>query len=228
MSFSTDLYVGERTIGNGVVTDPPRGGNSGEVIFGQLHGRFYETNLRGRLYMGGMTITSISNATFNLTTTGVTATPIIGLWNPATSTVDLVVLQAYLGISITNATNTGPGPFVWMYGTGNSVISTGSTGLNGRTMLASSTGKFYPGTALTGMTSTLAILRGSGLHGGSSANFSFVGTAVGQATVGVAAYELIDGGIIVPPGGVLSLQSAATGVAHSAVSGIMWEEVPRP
>ena len=38
--------------------------------------------------------------------------------------------------------------------------------------------------------------------------------------------ENFDGSLIIPPGYVLALMATTTPVAHSAVSNILWEEVP--
>lgn len=192
------------------------------------HGRFNEANRVGKLFSGGMTVTSISNATFSFTsTTGNTATPIIGLYNPPTSPVNLVVLQAMLGVVMTNVTATGPGPYVWVKSVGNLAISTGTAGVNNKTLVSNGGyGLFHAGVALTGLTNALTLLRGSSLFGGSAENISFVATAVAMQTQQQSAVENIDGSIWVPPGGVLALMSTATGVAHSAVSGIVWEEIP--
>lgn len=219
--------VGPPVVADGA-TPPFRQGRSAEQIIQQLHGRFYEQNLRGNLFMGGMTFTSISAATFSfISTQGATSTPIIGLWNPLTSKVNLTVLQATLNAAITAATNTGLGGLVWVGSVNNAAITTGTQGINCATLAAGGTGKFYPGTALTGLTNNLALLRGSPLCSGSASSFSFVGTAVGQVTAaGGLTIEPIEGGIIVPPGGVLALMATATPVAHSATSGIIWEETP--
>lgn len=198
------------------------------LVVAQLHGKFAEQALRGNLFSGGMTLTSVSNVTFTSGTLGATCTPIAGVWNPITSTVNLVVLQAALGITVTNATNTGTGPFVWAVSTGNGAISTGNAPLNRRTMVnGGSQAKDMTGVALTGLTNNLVVKYGSSLNGGSAANFSFVGTAAGQVTTaGGTNIEDIGGAFIVPPGGVLALLGTTTGVAHSAAAGLLWEEVP--
>jgi hypothetical protein len=180
-----------------------------------------------RLYSGGMTLTSISNATFTTGTLGATCTPIIGLWNPANSNRYLVVLQAILGVTITALQATGGGPFVWASSIGNAAISTGIVPTNRRTLAAAgSVGKVYAGTALTGLTNNLAVIAGSALIGGSASNAAFLATAVAmQAAQGGVSVENFDGSIIVPPGGVLALLATTTPVAHSAASAILFEEV---
>lgn len=220
--------IGEVNVSDGAAPTA-RFGRQGDLIVSELHGRFYEQAIRGNLYSGGMTLTSIANVTFTTGTVGATATPIVGVWNPMNSGYNLVILQAYLDIVVTNATNTGPGGLVWSISTGNTltVIGTGAVPFNNKTLAATgSIAKNMAGAALTGLTTNLAVLRGSSLGGGSLANFSFVGTAVGQVTPHAGAIENIDGSIIVPPGGILGLFGTTTPVAHSATSGLLWEEVP--
>src|SRR5208283_2345397 len=114
-----------------------RGGKQGDALVSELHGRYYEQNYRGNVYTGGVVaLTSISNATFTIATTGATATPIVGLWNPASNGVNLVVLQANLGIILTALQATGTGGLMWNYSLGNAAISTGSTPLNCKTLTA--------------------------------------------------------------------------------------------
>lgn len=219
--------VGPALIADGVTTQPIRQGRGADVIVSELHGRFYEQAYRGNLYSGGMTLTSISNATF--TTLTASTTPIIGVWNPGNSLYNLSILQATLGIAITAATTTGGAPFVWAVSTGNNVISTGITPWNRRTLAQSgslSGAKVFANTALTGLTNNLVIVQASGLLGGSAGSYSQVDTAVGfSPAIGGTGVENIDGSFVVPPGGVLALLATTTPVAHSAASGILWEDV---
>ena len=206
---------------------PFTSGISGGQRVVDAHSRFFDSTISSRRFMGGASITSINNATFTIATTGATATPIIGLWNPLSNNKYLVVEQAMLSVILTALAATGPGGFVWATSVGNAAISTGSTPINALTFLAGgSNAKFYAGTALTGMSGTLAVLRGAGLGGGSAENVSFTATAVAMQTQALAQVENIDGSIVVSPGGVLALLATTTPVAHSVVPGIVWEEVP--
>lgn len=189
------------------------------------HGRFTQAALENRLFSGGMTLTSISNATF--TTLTATTTPIVGLWNPPTSVVNVVVLQAVLGVTMTNVAATGGGPYVWAVSAGNSAISTGAAAWSRRTLTQTgSTTKVFANVALTGLTNNLVIIGGSSLCGGSASNASFTATAVAMQTQQLSSVENLDGSIIIPPGGVLALLATTTPAAHSAASAIFWEEVP--
>ena len=164
-----------------------RQGRGGEQVTQDLHGRFYEQTYRGNVYSGGMTATTISNATFTVATTDATATPITGLWNPAGSGVNAVIISAAVSVYISASTATGPGAFVWTYAAGNTltVIGTGTAAISNNTLLASG-GKCrsMAGAALTSKTNALAVLRGAGLGGGILGAFSEVGTAVGFLPMG--------------------------------------------
>lgn len=207
--------------------NPARGGKQGDIITSDGHGRFYEANYRGVLYSGGMTATSISNATFTTATLGATATPIVGVWNPGTSTVNLAIAQASLAVTMTALQNTGCGGFMWCTSTGNNALTLGSTPLNRKTLTASgSQAKDMSGIALTGLTNNLVVRTASALMGGSSKALAELDTAIGMTTAMTGcAMEPIDGSWIVPPGGILALLCTTTPVAHSAASGILWEEV---
>lgn len=205
-----------------------RGGNQNETMVSELHGRFYEQTYRGNVYRSGMGITSINNATFTTATLGATETPILGIWNPNTSTVNAVILQASLSLVITALQATGPGGFVWATSTGNTAISTGTLGFNSKT-LASSGGQvkgFAASPALTGLTNNMAVAFGSSLNGGSTYDVAELATAAGFQTNQPGAVENFDGSLIIPPGGVLALLAQVTPVAHSATGCLTWEEVP--
>ena len=226
MPLEVNNQVGEQLLADGV-SGVPRLGRQADQIGSDLHGPMYETNLRAHLFGGGMALTAISNVTYTTGTLGATVTPIIGVYNPANSPVSLAILRAYLNVILTASTNTGGGGFVWATSIGNLAISTGTRGLSMKTLvLGGGFGLDMTNVAPTGLTNNLVARRASGLGGGSSGNFSFVGTAVGQATTNAAFIENIDGGIIVPPGGILALLANTTPVAHSASSGIVWEEIP--
>lgn len=205
---------------------PIRQGKTGDVVVSELHGRFFEQTLRGNVYSTGMTITSISNATFTSATLGATCTPIVGVWNPLASTVNLVILQADLSVILTALTTTGGAPFVWAVSTGNSAISTGLVPFSRKTLLQTgSQAKGFAGTALTGLVNNLVVMGTSVLGGGSGYNVSEIGTAAGFSPYHSGYVENLDGQIIIPPGGVLALLATTTPVAHSAASSILWEEV---
>lgn len=229
MAVPIQGQVGPQVVQDGV-TATLRIGKSAEQVVQELHGRFYEQAYRGALFMGGMTaLTSIANVTFTTGTLGATCTPIVGVWNPGTATVNLAILQALLSITITAATATGCAPFVWAVSTGNNSLTLGNVPVSRKTLATSgSQAKVFGGAALTGLTNNLVVAIGSALTGGQSVSASVVeGTVAAPPTIASGlTVENLDGSILVPPGCVLALLSTTTAVAHSAVSGLIWEEVP--
>lgn len=226
MALPVAIQVGPQIVADGTVA-VPRGGRTAELVVQELHGRFYEQNYRGNVFAGGMSaLTSISNATFTVATTGATATPIVGLYNPPTSGVNGVVLQAAVAAIITALQVTGGGPLVWMTALNQNALTLGSVGINRKTLVASSLLKVYGGAALTGLVGALAPVWGSAIATGAGLNLSTLQTAAGLMPPMSAGVENFDGDFIIPPGAVVGLFTAGTPVAHSAVSSIVWEEVP--
>lgn len=222
----SQIQVGPQAIADGA-QPIARAGRTGEAMVSELHGRFYEQNFRGLVFSGGMGLTSISNVTFTTGTLGATCTPIAGVWNPSTSPVNLIILQASISVIVTAATSTGGAPFAWASSVGNTAISTGSVPLNRKSLVkAGSYAKDMCGIALTGQTNALVVMGSSALCGGSLGGYSQVDTAVGFSPAHTASVENVDGSWIVPPGGLLALLATTTPVAHSAAAMILWEEVP--
>lgn len=199
---------------------------SGAFVSQDAHGRFNDAAFYSRLFSAGGGLIAINNVTFTLATLGATATPIVGLWNPFTSPNYVSVLQASLATIMTALQNTGPGGYVWAFSVGNAGLTLGTTGWNRKTLSqAGNFGRaFVGGLALTGLTNNLVVAEGSALGGGSSYNAALLGTAAGFQTQQVTSVENFDGGLIIPPGGVIALLATTTPVAHSVVPKILWEE----
>ena len=198
-------------------------GQLGEQIASELHGRFYEQVYRGNVYTGGVTKTDLTANTITLTAT---TTPILGLWNPSTSTVNAVILQANLTCIANSLTSgAGPGVFVWAASTGNGAISTGSAPWNCKTLTASgSQCKHFPFVALTGLTNNLVIVGGAEFPSPGMVTYTtLVSTSLSPGFQSVAS---IDGGIIVPPGGVLALLNSQSCTTFACSGRLVWEEVP--
>lgn len=225
--LSVRIKQGLALIGIGGTNDDLRGDRSGALVTTDAHGRFQESALSGNLYGGGMTLTSISNATFTTATLGATATPIVGLYNPSTSGKNAVILQAKLQAVITALQVTGQGAFMWCVSAGNSAISTGNAPYSKLTLLASGSAmKDMSGVALTGLTNNLRVVEASAIQCGPGSNVSTLQTATGLMPTACTQTDNIDGSIIVPPGGVLALLCTTNApVAISAASGLLWEEV---
>ena len=211
--------VGPRTLGDGAQAELrlTRGGAS---VFANAHGQYYEPNYRNALFSVGMTSTALSANTVSLSAT---TTPIIGVWNPPTSTVNLVLLKAKCVITNTAASAVQPGAFMWATSIGNAGITTGLNPLNRKTL--SQTGSQAKGfnitTALTGLTNALVLQ-----------NAAAFGTLVAPQGVTPTPFlsgdgvEEFDGAYIVPPGGVIALLNTTSTTTVSVASMLMWEEVP--
>ena len=97
-------------------------GRSAEGVVTELHGRFYEQTYRGNVFSIGCQLTALSAATVLLTAS---AQPIVGVWNPPTSPVNLVPLQAMLVDELNNVTSVALGAFVWASSLNNASLTAG-------------------------------------------------------------------------------------------------------
>ena len=215
--------MGPATGSTGSTQNPFRQSNTGEFNSSDVHGRFYEQTYRGNVYGNGTTaLTALSANTITLTNT---TTPILGVYNPLSSTVNLVILQATLASGINNTATTGAGIFVWATSVGNSAISTGTNPFNHKTLTSSgSQAKGLSFIALTGLTNNLVVQESSDFP-----TPTIITTAALPATVQtptVTYTQNIDGGFIVPPGGVLALLNTVSTTTVSVHGRLKWEEVP--
>ena len=202
-------------------------GKQGDLSVSELHGRFYEQSYRGNLYSTGHA-GAVALASQNATETSLAAVaqPILGLWNPQTAQVNLVMLQAALQDFINNVTSVAPGAFVWCWSVGNAAITTGGTPYSRKTMAASGslTKTFLGPTALTGLTNALTIVEAADLPIASGLLTTTVAAATPTPSVG--GVQNFDGSLVIPPGGVLALMCTLSVTTHSVMGRLLWEEVP--
>lgn len=211
---------------NGSNTHDIQTNSTGVLLGNNYAAKWQELNLGGNVYSTGMTTTTISNATFTTATLDAACTPIIGVWNPVGSGKNLVILKATLSAVLTALQATGGGTFVWCTSTNNSVITTGITPLNRKTLNASgSVAKGFANTALTGLTTSLSVREASALFGGSNVATAFLQTQAGGLAPVSSSIDEIDGAFIVPQGGVLALLCTTTPVGVSASSSLLWLEI---
>lgn len=228
MATANYQQVGPQLAGDGAPV-PIRAGRLGDQIVSELHGRFYEQVYRGNVYSIGCSVTALSANTITLSAT---STPILGLWNPSTSSVNLVLLQCMLTVAANTLTApVPPGVFVWASSVANTVISTGSAPFNRKTLAsAGSQAKAFPGgVALTGLTNNVVIFEGAdlpNLSGLTNAGTITAQTTTSNATAGAFGVQNFDGSLIVPPGGVLSLLNTTSTTTYSVSGRLLWEEVP--
>jgi len=197
-----------------------RTGQLGDLVVTELHGKWYEQAYRGNLYSVGSNVVALSA---NTVTLDATTTPIIGVWNPLTSTVNLVMSKAKMQIAVAGASAVAPGGFVWATSINNGAITTGLTPLSRKTLAqAGSQAKgFNASVALTGLTNALVIQHAAG--------FGTLVAAQGATPtpfISGDCVEEFDGGLIVPPGGVLALLNTIATTTISVAAMLMWEEIP--
>lgn len=216
-------------------TNPPiRQGQLGDVIVSELHGRFYEQAYRGALFRTGTTVVQAGTSTMGTATGGSTTlstaqsgTPMLGVWNPLTSSVNLVITQAQLSAFYNTVTTPTPfGGLIWYVSLGNGNITTGLTPWNSKTLSqAGSQAKGFAGaTALTNMTNYPLPMEAADLQsGGAIAYGTIANTALGAPLFWT---QNFDGQLIVPPGGVLALYNTTATTTFSYTGRLLWEEVP--
>lgn len=202
---------------------PFTSGPSGNQRVADAHARFFDAAAGGRLFTFGISNTALVAA--NAIATGLTATaqPIVGLWNPHNSSKVISILQLILPTTTIANTAVSPGGYAWVYSTNNSAISTGSNPINlGNLSSGGSVCRaFAISTALTGMTQNLAFLREAGIQ---TINAAGPATAIHQALGEVV--ENVDGGILVPPGGVIAVMGQVSTTTVSCSPSLIWEELP--
>jgi hypothetical protein len=216
-------FVGPFAAADGA-SPPARQTRTGELAFSEVHGRFFEQAVRGNVFSAGGSLIALSANTIGLTAT---ATPIIGVWNPASNTKNLAILQASIQV-MPNAlvSGAGPGAFVWATSTGNGGLTLGAVPFNRSTLQAAGSVArgFVGNVALTGLTNNLVIAEAADFPTVSGLTYgTFPATAILPTAQGV---QHFDGGLIVPPGGVLALLNTVSSTLWSAAARIMWEEVP--
>lgn len=180
---------------------------------------------RGTVYSIGCQLTALSAATIALTASG---QPIVGVWNPTTSGVNLVILQAALISELNNVTSVALGAYVWASSVGNTALTAGLNPYNRKTMAStgSAAKAFALSTAslLTGITNNLVVFEAAEFNTASSLLTTTVAAAT--PTPSSSGVQNFDGSLIVPPGGVLALLNTISVTTHSVAGRLLWEEVP--
>jgi len=101
---------------------PIRLGKNGDLISSNLHGRFYEQTYRGNVYSLGISNTAATSLNAIATGLTATATPYVGVYNPPTSTVNLVILKAMIVPTTIANSAVSPGGFMWCGAAGQTVL----------------------------------------------------------------------------------------------------------
>ena len=206
-----DIYVsmkgkeGEQKLSGGVEAIP-RLGKTGELVFSQAHGKYYEAASRGRLFYSHSVARAMSAP----------ATAAIGniVWNPPGSGVNLSFCMASLIYLVDDADARA---FDLCYSVQATVPTTVTASTTGAFLLAAigaSTGKAKAYSIATIVTAATPIL-----------SLGEIGTA--KLSLGTTRNLIdLDGIVVCPPGYLVSLHSVAAAGTVGITSDLVWEEVP--
>jgi hypothetical protein len=189
------------------------GGTFGESLFSELTPQYYALLKASKVF-------SISALAANPTafTGGAAGTPLLGLYNPASSGVDLVLLQVRYGVR-TTGTAAVTLDFS-LYGANQGGVAVTGTQTQARNMYSqANTGSSAYAMVNTANTAALA----STLIAPSLSNGLTATTAITNAGIYV---DDIKGAIIVSPGTYIALGASATPTAASIDCVLIWAEIP--
>lgn len=183
------------------------------LVVQQNQGAYYEATNQGSSWTISTAIAGIATtALFTVSTAS--AKPIVGVFNPTGSGVNLSVQR----VIIIQVTGTAVSSFVWgalAGATGMSAASGVQTGINNKTFAAGShqARAFAGATAMVGTAGFYRVI-------GGPTNGAF--TASAQATY----RDDVDGEIIVKPGNFVGVFGTATTIENVVVASMTWTEVP--
>lgn len=199
------------------VQNAPEGGNpitarmgrQGDLITGELHGRYREAAFRRSIFVGSNgatpTVTTVALAT---TYTG------LALINPAGSTVNLSVLKCGISFLVVFPAASTIGLMTGYSTTGTTTFSAAATdGLNTVFPGQRGQGRAALSATLVG-TPQLHTVFGSGLTG-----------AITTTPTQWALYD-VEGSLEIPPGGYAAIYTSTVSGAASLCASFMWEEIP--
>lgn len=220
------LHVGPVTLSDTTFDGPLRVGSNRELIVTDFRGRWAEAASRGRLFAGFTVLTGTTIVAGNVAPPAAAAATVLSLFNPEGSGVDAEIALGWLHhISGT------PGAGMWAWCGARAVGSTAisATQNNGGAAGAEPAGTRVPspGSALRVFTQTA--LTAGPLHVAMRPfpSSQFAG-AIAATTPGQAVQDPVDGGLVIQPGGVISLCPPAIGTTHIVAAGVMWIENDRP
>jgi hypothetical protein len=203
---------GQIKLADGAPSQLDRAGREGDKIVSELHGRYYEKCSRGGIFLSQIDALTLL-ATHASPLTAGTGTPIIGIYNPPQSGVNIAILKA--GHATTSGTPGGP--LKWNTVSNPQAITGTNAGsalsaLVGSTIF-SSAARLWNNTAVTG-SATGVMFRMQG------------GPAAIAAGAGIySSFEEHAGDLVIAPGGMLALCCTAVGTTHIISAFVSWEEV---
>ncbi len=188
----------------------------GGDLTADLYGKDYQITRDGQLYHACSTGAGVA---LSIDVEGTVQS--FALYNPASSGVDMVVLEARLSVGTTGAI--GPGSVLWM-----ASPSSDATIPLGTDMLVSN-GYIGAGGPRGKALQVVTVQGGDGVRFRTAFTLGehLTATIVGPA-MAAAAVDVVDGAIIIPPGQYVTLSGEADGGSSPLVHGsFVWHEVNR-
>jgi len=190
-----------------------RSGQLGDAIVSELHGRYYETNYRGNVFL----LSVSTAAAVTAYTGGAAGTPMLALFNPTGSGKNLVILKASFGNVVAAS---AAGTVAWGLYFGTTATITQATTVAPWSMST----QLQAGSVATGFRN-VALTSGSAANNAISLGSYYWATAAGVASVLGAPVDL-EGSVIIPPGSYVALGGSAALTSATWIGSLQWEEVP--
>jgi len=189
------------------------GGTFGEALFTELSPQYYTLIKQGKVF-------TVTAAAANPTafTGGAAGTPLLGIYNPTTSGVDIVLLQARVGIRTTGTAAVSYDFAFWG-------AQQGTTSPSGTQSLATNMYSLKTGGSVS---YCMANVANTGAAATSLIAPSFSGglTAATAITNVANLVDDIKGAIVIAPGGYLAYGATGSLTAASLDVGLIWAELP--
>jgi len=188
-------------------------GTFGELYKSNLAPDYYAFSKASRSYV-------VTGAAVNPTafTGGAAGTPLIGLFNPVASGVDLVIIQARVGIRTTGSAAGTMDFAFWGVNQGGVAVTGTQTASRSTYSLAATGGVGY---AMVNTSNTAALA--SSLI---APSFSLGAVAATAAPISATFVDDIRGAIIVAPGCYVAFGSTSALTGGSLDVGLLWAEIP--
>lgn len=187
-----------------------RASRENELVVSENQARFYEKTSRGGKFFAPFNAVTIA-ATHNSPLTAGTGTPIVGIYNPIGSGVNISITKVVQHL----VSGTPAGPLVWnIIPLPQNITAAPSTPISKLINAApSSVAKLWVNTAVTGSSTGVLLFTEGG--------FAAVAAGAGVNTF----IHQHDGDIVIPPGSMLALCSYGTGTTHITSGSVEWDEV---
>ena len=203
--------VGVQALSNGSQSNMTLG-RSGEQLVSEWQPRYYSLVKQGLVY--GFSSAAITVAATHVSRLSAnTGTPVIGIWNPANSGKDIVILKH----GISTVSGQPGGPFVWNYGLVTTTAAALSTVVNAK-FGQSPSGSIAAVYSNVVTTSSLAGVLA--FHAAAITNITGAGNG-GPSTF----YDDRGGDILIPPGAWGALAATVTGTSHVIQASVIWAEI---